>query len=84
MEINVKWAVEILVKFSNGQIDVIRCKKIGQANVVRNECSEDAQGTTRFANSAKSSQNWEVHRKLKFNVRRSACEYTNSEKKEGS
>ena len=40
-----------LVKFSNGQMDIVRCKKIGQANIVGDECSDDTQDTARFANS---------------------------------
>lgn len=44
----------IHLKFSNGQIDVVRCKHIGQANVVGGECSKDTHGTTRLGHSTQS------------------------------
>ena len=36
-----KRTVNNLVKFSNGQMDIIRSEKIDQANVVGNECCDD-------------------------------------------
>lgn len=45
------WTVKNLVEFSKGQMDIVRCEKIGQANVVCNKCSDDTQGTAGFGNS---------------------------------
>lgn len=44
--------LRLKLKFSNRQMDVVRCKQIGQANIVGDECSDDTQGTTSFGDSA--------------------------------
>lgn len=43
----------LLCELSKGQVDAIRGKKLGQANVVGDKCSDSTHGTTSFSSSAK-------------------------------
>lgn len=73
-----------LVKFTKRQTNTVRSEKIGQADVVGDECCENTHDTARFANSAKVKSELNSSTKIEINERRDACECTNSKKKEGS
>ena len=45
-------------------MNIIRRKKISQANVIGNECSDDTQDTAWFSNPTQSSQNWTFRENL--------------------
>ena len=59
----------LLCKLSKGQVDAVRGKKLAQANIVGDECSDGTQGTTSFSSSAKHSKKWPIHSKVKSNKR---------------